>query len=118
MNIDEGTPKDPGGRKWEVEVVSASDAREQAAEQQEQAKQAAREQKASAKIEAAKAAIADALRGVDGHADTKRNIGERTGLRGSALDQAVGYLIRVGKLVPCEIERGNGQKYEGYRYEF
>ena len=118
MNIDEGTPKDAGGRRWDVEVVSAADAREQAAEQQEQTKSAERERKYNAKVEAAKTAIADALRGVDGHADTKRGIRERSGVQGTALDTAMAYLIRVNKLTPCEVERENGHKYEGYRYEF
>jgi hypothetical protein len=55
---------------------------------------------------------------MDRHADTKRGIRERSGCQGAALDTAIAYLIRVGKLVACEIERENRHKYEGYRYEF
>src|SRR5262249_26285320 len=116
VDITEG--KYPAPRRWEVALSHASEAREQAVQKQEQTKQADRDRKLNAKVEAAKKAIADALRGVDGHADTKRGIRDRSSVQGAALDTAIAYLIRVGKLVACDIERGNGHKYEGYRYEF
>lgn len=116
VDITEGKYPDP--RRWEVSLSHASQAREQAVEQQQQAKASIKTQKHTAAVEAAKGRIADALRSVEGNADTNRNIRERAGMKGIAFDEAFAYLIRTSKLTACEIERGNKKKYEGYRYEF
>lgn len=117
VDITEG--KYPAPRRWEATLSHASDAREQAVEKAEKTKAETKSKKHTAAVEAAKERIADALRGVEGHADTKRGIRERAGLRsGVVFDEAVGYLIRVKKLELCEIERENGHKYEGLRYAF
>jgi hypothetical protein len=118
LNIDEGTPKDAGGRRWDVEVVTAADAREQAAEKQQAVKAEEKGKKHNAAVEAAKGRIADALRSIPGNQDTKRNIRERAGMKGVAFDEAFASLLRAGKLSEVEIERTNGRKYEGFKYEF
>lgn len=118
LNIDEGNRHDTGGRRWDVAMASASDARKQAAEDQQATRNQNREQRHSAKVEAAKERIADALRTVPYHSDTLANIKARCGTKGAAFDDAFAYLLRTSKLVECEVERTNKQKYPGYQYIF
>jgi hypothetical protein len=118
LNIDEGSPSDPGGRQWQVEVLSAKDARQEAADQKEQSKKDARQIKHAAKVDAAEAAIRDALRSVPGNQDTERNIKLRAGMDGDAFKEARARMLRSGKLQEVEIQRDNKRKYPGFRYVF
>jgi hypothetical protein len=118
LNIEEGSPKDIGGRRWEVEVMSAAEARQEASERQQTAKAGDRQAKFNARVEVAKKAIADALRSVDGNQDTDRNIKLRAGMDGEAYNEARAILLRSGKLKVVEIERGNNRKYAGFKYDF
>ncbi len=120
VDIDEGRLSDQGGRKWEVSLTTASDARGKAAEQQQAVKADNRQKTHQAKVEAAKEAIAAALRSIPGNSDTKSCIQERAGFnsKNQAFADAFAALLRTGRLVACEVTKGNRQPYEGYRYVF
>lgn len=118
LNVDEGTPKDQGGRRWQVEMLSATEARQDAQEKQEAKKQEVRDTKHVAKVNAAKDAIAGALRSVPDNAETVSQIRQRSGCKGAAFDEAMGELLRIKKLIPFTVTRANKQTYEGYQYVF
>ena len=52
LNVHEGSRKDPGGRRWEVEILSAGDVRESEYQQAETARNEKRVAKAAAELEA------------------------------------------------------------------
>jgi hypothetical protein len=118
VTIDEGSRKDQGGRRWQVQVLSASQAREEGMGRVEATKQETSAKKWQAKVEAAKEGIAAAFRSIPSNCDTRSQIEERSGCKGKAFTEAWGILLREGKVKEAEVTRGNGQKYPGYRYEF
>jgi hypothetical protein len=120
VDVTEGRMTDDGGRKWRVDVHSASDARGQTVKQREEVKASQAAAKHEAKVEAMKERIADALRSVDGNADSISGIRSRAGASSQsvAFQEALAWLLRVGKVVECEITKGNKQPYAGYRYLF
>jgi AAA domain len=116
LDIREGVYDGVTPRIWDVTLQTASTARETAAEEREASRNVAREQKHRAKVDAAKQRIVRVLQDVDKHADTKRNIQSRAGMKGAIFDDAFFELLRAGTLIPCEIERANGKQYDGFRY--
>ncbi|WP_425619009.1 DnaB-like helicase N-terminal domain-containing protein [Anatilimnocola sp. NA78] len=118
VTIDEGSPKDAGGRRWDVAVNTPSDARQTAQQQQEEAKQAKQSEAHRSKVEKAKDGITNALRTMPNNSGSKSSIQDRAGMKGNAFDDALGIMLREGKLVECEITLSNKQKYPGFRYVF
>ncbi len=116
VDITEG--KYPAPRRWEVTVSHASEARDQAIQQQQATKANEKGKKHNANVEVAKVGIADALRGVENNTETIDNIRARSGCKGAAFDDAFAALLRAGKLTATEITRRNKQSYPAYHYEF
>jgi hypothetical protein len=115
VNIAEGKRTDPGGRKWDVEILSVSEARREAAGAAEDRKATGAETKAQARIDADKKRIVNALAKLpDG--ETAKAIRERVGLSGARFNPALAVLIDDGDVVPAEIAKGNHTTaYPGYK---
>jgi AAA domain len=116
LNIDEGRPDDPGGRRWGVEIVTPDQARQEAANQSARAKAAGKDRSSMANVDGAKKAIIDTLRKVDGGATTVSTIKEGARMKGAAFDAALASLVKEEKIEKCEVQRANKQMYPGYRY--
>jgi hypothetical protein len=118
VDVIEGRMTDAGGRKWELDVQSATDSRGRATKQREEVKANKAAAHFQAKVETAKERIKSALRTIDGNADTLDSIKTRSGCKGAAFDEALAHFLRVGAMVETEVVRGNKQTYKAYRYEF
>lgn len=114
-DIDEGRLSDPQGRKWDVTVTSAADARDEASKSASRR----REEAAAAKREATQRErvqkVIEAFHLVKDHKLTKTDIRDRAGLSGEASNAAIAEMLRHEQLEPCLIRKSNGQEYPGYR---
>lgn len=107
LTIDEGTIHDPDGRRWEVEVLPA-----------DQAKEVAKERRESEKETKARQAVAKALVAVGTAGGTMNDLAELAGLIGrqkKLVGPIVGELLKAGTIEKLEITKGNRQKYDAYR---
>lgn len=114
VDIAEGKRTDPGGRRWQVQLMFASEARERAATAAEDRKAKDAETKAAARLDADKKRIINALAKFP-NGETPKVIRERAGLSGTRFNPALAALLEDGDVVPVEIIKPNRQKpYEGY----
>lgn len=114
VNIQEGVYRGPGTREWEVELLTAEEAREESVTKNQDAKQATKDRQRTAGVKACKEAILLAFNGLPQHRETLARIRERSGRKGVTFDSALGELLREGAIKAAEVTRSNGQKYEGY----
>jgi hypothetical protein len=109
LDVTEGKPSDPGGRRWEVSIVGATEGQQQA----EAAKEVVKEKAERLKIEADKQAIKDAARRFpDG--ETKNILKERSELRTPRFIAALNELLKAGELEECYVKKA-GKLHDGYR---
>jgi hypothetical protein len=111
LNVTEGTTESDGGRYWQVDVISADDARAQVSDDQE-AKRAQASQEA---LEANKKRLLKVLaKYPDG--ETKTNIRDFSGLHAGPFKAAFSALLMDGCIVSCELQKTNRKKpYEAYK---
>lgn len=106
VNIDEGTRQDPSGRRWDVEVLKASEARGDAIEQQQQQRDANKDAKATAKMTADRNRVTKGLK-VKPDGDTRRSLRERIGMTNERLTLVLENLIESGDVVTCDVQIPN-----------
>ena len=113
----EGRRSDPGGRIWQVDVLSADEARQGAASESQDARKAAKAQKKQERHAAALEAIRSAFRTALRAGGTLNMIATAAGLsrNSETFCAAIGELVRTGELVECKVKSPNGQEYEGWR---
>ena len=114
VNISEGVYLGPGTRSWEVELLTAEEAREESIGKNQDVKQANKDRQRAVEVKACKEAILNSSNGLPDHRETLTRIKERSGKKGVIFDEALGELIRIGELIPTEVIRSNGQSYSGY----
>jgi hypothetical protein len=114
LDIAEGRRTDPGGRRWEVFLMPASEARERATAIEEDRKARTAESKATARLDADKRRIVNALAKFP-NGETGKAIRERAGMSGARFNPALAALIEDGDVIPVDIVKPNRQKpYDGY----
>lgn len=113
----EGRLTDPEGRRWEVELTNASDARSTMAEEAEERQEQRRQASAARKLEQYVEAVQAAFRLVGPSGLTKTDIAARSGLNSDNSAKALAKLLRDGWLEECEVTKSNRQKYPGYRVQ-
>ena len=114
LNIDEGTRQDPGGRRWEVEVLPAHEAYDQqAAIEEEQAAQRKRRSQ-QRRAQQDREAVLEAL-GRFPQGETARAIRETAGVGSRRFNSIIEQLVGAGVVEACVIAKQNGQNYSGYR---
>jgi hypothetical protein len=108
LNVVEGKRTDPEGRRWQAEVLPASEGNKQDEEQRE----AQREARHAERVQRAKEKIIKAMaRHPNG--DSQKAIRITAGLDGGQVTRdAFSALISDGDLVPCQIQKGNRRKPE------
>jgi hypothetical protein len=118
LDVSEGEYDGVTPRKWEVSLTTAGEARENAQQLKAERRESNKRAKWKATVEECQTAIEKALMLVPDHAESKRLIEDRSGKSGRAFDEAIGVLLRSGKLRETTIKRGNGREYAGYQFRF
>jgi len=114
LNIDEGTRQDPQGRRWEVEVLSPSEAYAERVLVEEERLARRREKARQARAARDREAVLDAL-GQFPQGETARILRETAGLSSERFRSIIADLVAGGAVERCEINKHNGQRYGGYR---
>jgi len=109
LNIDEGTRQDAGGRRWDVEAISASEvyaeraaARCDAAEQRKQRQQDSRQERQR------QAVFAALRRFPDG--ETPRVLRQLAGVSGAVAEQQLALLVEEGIAVECTVRKNTREE--------
>jgi len=118
LDVIEGRRSDIGGRRWEVSVVNADDAKTAHRKQTVEEKLATKEAAEREEISKVREAIKNALRTTPDNKDTVESIKRRCGHRRKSFDLALAVMIREGELADCTVEKGNKQSYPGYQLVF
>jgi hypothetical protein len=115
VDVTEGRQEDDGGRRWEVEVKSAAQARAEVAESGDAERDERAAKKLDAKREAARLTIREAMETFpDG--ETQTEIRKAAGLSGGTFGPAFAAMQRDGEIVKAgKIQKSNGQKYDSFR---
>lgn len=108
LDINEGRIDDPSGRKWEVSLGNAKDARETA----KQAKADAKARFKTEQLEADKRAICEALAAAESLTATKASVKAATCLRTDRIDAAIALLIKEKSVRTTTITKGNNRRYK------
>ena len=114
VNVIEGTQNDPSGRRWEAEVIPASEARTAAREAESERREASREARSAKQLEVDRETVLAAMRRVPA-GDTSTGIRGRTTLSGNRFSAAMTGLLNDGQLEEFEVMKGNKRSYTAYR---
>lgn len=115
LDVHEGSRRDFGGRRWAVDVLSSTEARQATAEAAQAKREAAGEEKAAKQLDSDRTAICRLLaKHPDG--ESKTFIKDSCGVRSSRFPTAFASLLSDGGVVPCEITKSNWKRpIEGYK---
>ncbi len=114
LNIDEGTRQDPGGRRWEVEVLNAHEAYDQRAAVEEEQAERRKQRSQQRRAQQDRDAVLEAL-GRFPQGETARTIRETAGVASRRFNSIIEELAGAGVVEACVIAKQNGQNYSGYR---
>ncbi len=111
VTIDEGQldPETFTGRRWELTVNPAAEARQEAEREKENRKAAEQERRESEHRERLLQALRAAPEG-----DTERQLARATRLNPDNFGRAISALVQEGRAVRCEVVK-SGRKYEGFK---
>jgi hypothetical protein len=109
LDIEEGSRKDHGGRRWEVNIQNASAAIAETIEQREETKAEREEQKKSARIEADSQKLLEAYR-MFPTGDTGKSVRESIGMSGTRFAPANAKLLKSGAVEACRIKKHNREE--------
>jgi hypothetical protein len=109
LDVHEGSRADPEGRRWEVELTPASQARAVAQANKENRKATKQELREGE----CRARLLDVLRGVP-EGDTPRQLRIAARLNPDGFDRAIFALLAEGRAERCKIKRHTGT-YDGYK---
>ncbi|MFV0445111.1 MAG: hypothetical protein ACK5Q5_16165, partial [Planctomycetaceae bacterium] len=113
VNVEEGTLKDQGGRRWEVEVIPANEAFSNRSNAQREAKDREREQQTAQRYRKYREALWRSLqRHPDGESMTA--LRQESKLNPDNFQLAIAELLDDGLAEACEFTKGN-RTLQGYR---
>jgi hypothetical protein len=114
LDVHEGRLNDPGGRRWEVDVLAAEDVRTATKERQDEAKRERAEEKAAALLDSDRREVVKIL------AKTKEPQ-TKSDLRGMAsatyprFNRAFLSLVEDGTLQSVDVPKGNNRMFAGWK---
>lgn len=114
LNIDEGTRQDPGGRRWDVEVLNAHEAYDQRAEAEAERGQLRKERQRQSQRDRDEDAVLAAL-ALFPEGETRNTLRDAAGLSGRRFGPILAHLMAKGLVEQCEITKPNGQRYTAFR---
>jgi hypothetical protein len=115
LHVHEGKRSDPGGRRWEVEILSAGDVRESECRQAREVKDQKREEKAAAQLEADRGEIVAIVVKLKDNPKTKNKLREEFSGGHTRFDRAFASLVKDGTLTPVDVKNGNGHTDTGWK---
>lgn len=114
LDVHEGRLSDPGGRRWEVDVLSAGDVRESEHQRAQEAKDKKRADKVASELEDTRKAIVEALTTI-GRPESMTEIRRQVGGGHAIFDRAWKSLIQKKTVKTAGmIRKGNGQEYPAF----
>jgi hypothetical protein len=111
VDVDEGVRSDPEGRRWQVSVTSALEARDDA----EQRKLDTKAQFQAGQLEGDVQAIKSVLAAMPREEGTKTDLKDQTGLYQSRFAAALAAALKAGGITQTRILKANKQTYDGYK---
>ncbi|MBD3675157.1 MAG: AAA family ATPase [Planctomycetaceae bacterium] len=112
VDVTEGRYDDDGGRRWEVEIVKASQARARAAEEAEERQEAVQSEKQLRKHNRRREKVLEAVRGFEG-GETKTQIRAAAKMDAKTFNPIFDELIDEQLIEQVEIEK-NGRPERGF----
>ena len=113
LEIHEGRRTDPGGRRWEVEVLAADEARQTAQQADQGAKAAARKAKADADLDADRREIVAVVVRLNAP-ESKTGLRDRCQCGHARFGRAFASLIADNTLRETTVTKPNGQIYKAW----
>jgi hypothetical protein len=104
LDIEEGTPQDPGGRRWEIEVLSAHEAYAERSEAAQDAAEQRKQRQHESRRERQRNAVWEALR-LFPDGETPRVIRETAGVSGAVVTEQLATLVQKGLAEQCTIKK-------------
>jgi predicted HTH transcriptional regulator len=104
LNIDEGTRQDHGGRRWEVEVITAAEAYALRADAANDQLEERKQRQQQTRDEKHREAILNALR-LHPAGETPRVIRELAGVSGAVATRQLSLLIAEGLAEECAVKK-------------
>jgi hypothetical protein len=114
VDIDEGTRKTPGGRFWQVNVMPATEARQDADTRHEEAKRQRAEERAAATLDSDRKELVKVATRLK-TPQTERDLRGSVSFQGGRFKRAVAGLAEDGILQPTEISKTNNHTYPGWK---
>ncbi len=112
LDIEEGSRKDQGGRRWDVSVETASTAIAATIEQREELKVNRAEEKSAARIEADAAKLLKIYQRTP-EGSTAKAAREEAGWSGTRFAPANAHLLNDKKIQACQVTRSN-RRFDGF----
>lgn len=109
VDIDEGHQSDEGGRKWDVTVMPANEAKKLAAEAAKERREAAKETKREETQKARREKVKRAFLG--NPVLTSRELRDLAGFSADAAREIIAYMLRIGEMEKT-VTTKNGREYE------
>ncbi len=104
LNIDEGTRQDEGGRRWDVELISAAEAYAERDEAAQDAVEQRKQRQHDARKQRQRDAVWEALQLFPG-GETPRVIREAAGVSGAVVTEQLAILIKEGVAEECTVKK-------------
>jgi hypothetical protein len=106
VDIEEGTPRDPSGRKWDVSLSTASEARSEAAESIAERREAERQDKQDKQAARDRERLLEAADTFP-EGETKSRLKDAAGLPTARFNIALATLLQSGEFEACEITKNS-----------
>jgi len=114
LDVTEGRQDSQEGRRWQVDVKPASQARAESVAAEQDAREANREMKQATATDRHRERIKDAFdKYPDG--ETKTVIRDTSGVDSKRFNPILAELLAEGHIESCEVTKANNHKYPGYR---
>jgi hypothetical protein len=114
LDVYEGRRSDPGGRRWEVEVLAPDEVRQDALGRAQAARDEQRKLKAAADLDADRSEIVGLVTR-QSTPETKNGLRDRASCGHTRFARAFASLITDGTLEVADVQKANGQNYQGWR---
>jgi hypothetical protein len=109
--VAEGTATDHDGRRWDVAISNATEARQQSEKRRADRK----EQEQAERLEADRKAVCEAMAGMPERTGTKTDIKTASAIHESRFRPAFASLVRDKAIIQTTITKGNNREYEAYQ---
>ncbi len=111
----EGVRSDPGGRRWDIELLRPSEVRSEAIGAAERLREERQREKRLREIESDSKIVLNALRAIGDAGETVTQLSTKIKISCGRTTAAIEHLNANGFVEECDVLRSNKQSYPGYR---